>query len=175
MEKKLKGRAWKFGDNINADEACQFYKNMNMDLNNREALAGICMTGYDSDFPNKAKEGDFIVGGKNFGSGHMHAHFYYSIKALGIRAVIAESVFHRLYREAINSGLPIIICPSTKAIQNGDPIEIDLEKGVITNERTEEVIRSETLSPLLEEIIEQGGIDRYIKLRLEKLSSGTGT
>jgi 3-isopropylmalate/(R)-2-methylmalate dehydratase small subunit len=168
MEKKLKGTAWKFGDNINADEACQFYKNMNMDLNNREALAKICMTGYDPGFPNRAKEGDFIVGGKNFGSGHMHAHFYYSIKALGIRAVIAESVFHRLYREAINSGLPIIICPSTEAIQNGDPIEIDLEKGVITNKRTAEVIRSETLSPLLEEIIEQGGIDGYIKLRLEK-------
>jgi len=168
MEKRLKGTAWKFGDNINADEACQFYKNMNMDLNNREALAKICMTGYDSDFPKKAKEGDFIVGGKNFGSGHMHAHFYYSIKALGIRAVIAESVFHRLYREAINSGLPIIICPSTGAIQNGDPIEIDLEKGLITNERTKEVIRSETLSPVLKEIIEQGGIDGYIKSELEK-------
>jgi len=116
MEKKLKGTAWKFGDNINADEACQFYKNMNIDLNDKNALAKICMTGYDPDFPNKAKEGDFIVGGKNFGSGHMHAHFYYSIKALGIRAVIAESVFHRLYREAINSGLPLIICPSTDPI-----------------------------------------------------------
>ena len=168
MEKRLKGRAWKFDDNINADEACQFYKNMNLDLNNREALAKICMTGYDPDFPNKAKEGDFIVGGKNFGSGHMHDHFYYSINALGIRAVIAESVFHRLYREAINSGLPIIICPSTTSIGNGDLIEIDVEEGKITNERTKEVIRSETLSPVLKEIIEQGGIDGYIQSELER-------
>ena len=168
MEKRLKGRAWKFADNINADEACQFYKNINLDLNNLEALAKICMVGYDHDFPNKAKEGDFIVGGKNFGSGHMHAHFYYSIKALGIRAVIAESVFHRLYREAINSGLPIIICPSTASIENGDLIEIDVAEGKITNERTKEVIRSETLSPVLKEIIELGGIDGYIQSELER-------
>ena len=166
MEKKLRGAAWKFGDNINADQACQFYKNMSLDLNNREALAKICMTGYDPDFPNKAKEGDFIVGGRNFGSGHMHAHFYYSIKALGIRAVIAESVFHRLYREAINSGLPIIICPSTQAIQSGDAIEIDIQRGTITNRKTGQVIQSEVLSPLLEEIIEDGGIDGYIKRKL---------
>jgi 3-isopropylmalate/(R)-2-methylmalate dehydratase small subunit len=169
MEKKLKGTAWKFGDNINADEACQFYKNMNIDLNDKNALAKICMTGYDPDFPNKAKEGDFIVGGKNFGSGHMHAHFYYSIKALGIRAVIAESVFHRLYREAINSGLPLIICPSTDPIKNGDPIEIEVDRGIISNERTREVIRAEVLSPILKEIIEQGGIDGYIKVKIEKL------
>ncbi len=166
MEKKIRGTAWKFGDNINADQACQFYKNMSLDLNNREALAKICMTGYDPDFPSKAKEGDFIVGGKNFGSGHMHAHFYYSIKALGIRAVIAESVFHRLYREAINSGLPIIICPSTQAVQSGDPIEIDIDGGTITNQKTGQVIQSEALSPLLEEIIEDGGIDGYIKRKL---------
>lgn len=167
MEKKLKGTAWKFGDNINADEACQFYKNMNMDLNNREALAKICMTGYDPEFPNKAKAGDLIVGGKNFGSGHMHAHFYYSIRALGIRAVVAESVFHRLYREAVNSGLAIIICPSTQAIQSGDPVEVDTERGTMTNQKTGQVIQSEVLSPLLEEIIEAGGIDGYIKHRLE--------
>lgn len=171
MGKKLKGTAWKFGDNINADQACQFYKygmDFQIRLNDQKGLASICMTGYDPDFPKKAKEGDFIVGGKNFGSGHMHAHFYFSIKALGIRAVIAESVSHRLYREAVNNALPIIICPSTAAIRSGDSIEVDFKKGTITNEKTGEAIRTEVLSPIHEEIIELGGIDGYIKLRLEK-------
>ena len=169
MEKSLIGTCWKFGDNINADEACQFYKNRDIDLSDKEALAKICMTGYDPDFPNKAKKGDFIVGGKNFGCGHMHAHFYYSIKALAIRAVIAESVFHRLYREAINSGLPILIIPSSASINSGDPIEIDLAEGVITNKVAGEAINAEALSPILAEIIEQGGIDGYIRNRLQEL------
>lgn len=170
MESQLKGTAWKFGDNINADEACQFYKNINIDLNSREALAKICMIGYDPDFPQKAKAGDIIVGGKNFGSGHMHAQFYYSIRALGIRAIIAESVNHRLYREAINTGLPVIICPSTIQIKSGDPIAIDVKKGTILNEKTGEVIKAEVLSPVLEAILEKGGIDGYIKFRLEDMA-----
>ncbi len=170
METKLRGTGWKFADNINADKACESYKNMNMDLNNKDALSKICMTGYDPDFPKKAKEGDFIVGGKNFGSGHMHTHFYYSIKALGIRAVIAESVSHRLYREAINSGLPVIICSSTENIKDGNSIAVDLEKGTVTDEKTGKVTNCEVLSPIHKEIVEQGGIDGYIRLKLEKSS-----
>jgi len=131
------------------------------------------MTGYDPDFPNKAKRGDFIVGGKNFGCGHIHAHFYHPIKAMGMAAIIAESVNPRFYREAINIGIPIILYQTTEPIKNGDVIEIDVERGMVTHEKTEEVIYTEILPPLLKEIIERGGIDNYIKFKLEKTLAKT--
>jgi 3-isopropylmalate/(R)-2-methylmalate dehydratase small subunit len=173
MKKKLKRTAWKFGNHINGDEACQFYKNKNVSIDDEKALRKICMTGYDPDFPNKVKRGDFIVGGKNFGCGHIHAHFYHSIKAMGMAAIIAESVNPRFYREAINNGIPIILCQTTEPIKNGDVIEIDVERGMVTHEKTEEVIYTEILPPLLKEIIERGGIDNYIKFKLGKTLAKT--
>jgi 3-isopropylmalate/(R)-2-methylmalate dehydratase small subunit len=165
---RLQGIAWRFADHVHADEACQFYKNREIPLDEREALAGIAMSGYDPDFPNRAQEGDFIVSGRNFGWGQLHSHFYASIKALGISAIIVESINDRSYREAVNSGIRVILCPSTEAIQTGEPIEIDMERGGIIRCRSGEVIPAETGAPVIEEIVERGGIDEYLRARLKE-------
>jgi 3-isopropylmalate/(R)-2-methylmalate dehydratase small subunit len=165
MDVILKGTARKFGDDINADQACQFYKNMEIDLEDTERLASICMSGYDPHFYQKAKRGDIIVAGKNFASGHMHAHFYLSLKALGIGAVLAETMNRRFYREAINRGLPVMICPSTQGVHEGDEIELDLRKGEIRMLKSGLIIEGEILSPILLDILGKGGLEGYLKGR----------
>ena len=163
MKEIIRGIARKFGNDINADEACQFYKNMSIDLDDTEGLAAICMTGYAPDFPQRAGRGDILVAGKNFASGHLHAHFYLSLKAFGIGAVIAESMNRRFYREAINCGLAIMVCPSTKVIQNGDEIEVNLKKGEIRILKSNIQVEGESISPILFEILEKGGLEDFIR------------
>ena len=89
MKETIKGKAWKFGDDINADKACQLYENVGVDkidINETEKFADFCMTGYDPEFPKKVKRGDILVAGKNFAcGGHLHAPFYLSFKAVGMR------------------------------------------------------------------------------------------
>jgi len=164
----MRGFAWKFGDHIHADQACLFHKNKHIPLDDREALAGVCMAGCDPDFPKKAGNGDFIVAGRNFGWGQLHSHFYTSIKALGIGAIIVESINDRSHREAINTGIRIILCSSTEAIQTGEPLEIDMERGTILRCRTGKVIPAGTGAPVIEEIISKGGVDPYLRARLKE-------
>jgi len=138
---------------------------VHVDLRDIEALAAICMVGYDPDFPRKAQRGDILVAGKNFASGHMHAHFYLSIKAIGISAIVAESMNRRFYREAINNGIFALICPSTAAIQESDKIEVNFRTGIIRVVNSGQQIRGEILSPILLEILELGGLENYLRAR----------
>jgi 3-isopropylmalate/(R)-2-methylmalate dehydratase small subunit len=164
----IRGIAWKFGDHVHADQACQFRENKDIPLDEREALAGICMTGYDPDFPKKVRKGDFIVAGRNFGWGQLHSHFYASIKALGIGAIIVESINGRSLREAVNNGIRIILCPSTGTIESGEPIEIDTERRRIRRCQTGQTVPIEAGSPVIDEIVTKGGIDPYLRGRLKE-------
>lgn len=133
MIKLLEGKAWKFGDEIRADVAINYSPKV-ANISDPKELAGFCMVGYDVEFPEKVKKGDFIVAGENFACGHMHPQFYYSIIGLGISAVLADSTGRRFYRDAINAGLPVIIHEGiSKKIEGGDGLRLDLENGIIEN------------------------------------------
>ena len=128
---KIKGKAWKFGDNINTDEiiAARY-------LNTFDAkeLGSHCMEDIDKEFPKKISRGDIIVAGKNFGCGSSREHAPIAIKGCGISCVIAKSFARIFYRNAINIGLPILISKDApKYIKEKNLIEINVNDGIIND------------------------------------------
>jgi len=88
----------------------------------------------DPAFAQNVKEGDIIVGGKNFGCGSSREHAPLAIKAAGIKVIIADSYARIFYRNSLNIGMPILECPeAVQGIENGDEVNVDLETGRIEN------------------------------------------
>ena len=161
MEKLLRGRAHKFGNNINTDEiipAC--FLNLHRD----KELARHCLSGLDDGFIRRVKKGDIIVAGENFGCGSSREHAPRSIKAAGISCVIAKSFARIFFRNAINIGLAII--DSEKAasrIRNGDLVEINLAQGVIKNLTRKQSYGFTHFPRFLQKIIASGGLMKKVK------------
>src|SRR4030066_649487 len=126
----LKGKAFKFGDNISTDHIIPGrYAHLRSDL---PELAKHVMEDADSAFVKKVKSGDFIVAGKNFGLGSSREHAALVIKMAGVSAILAKSVARIFFRNAINQGLPTLICDTDK-IDAGDKLEVNLTRGIITD------------------------------------------
>ena len=131
MSEVFKGRAFKFGDDINTDEIIPARY---LNTSEPSELAKHVMEDADPEFPEKVQEGDIIVAGKNFGCGSSREHAPIAIKAAGVSAVIAKSFARIFYRNAINIGLPIFESPeAVEGIEEGDIVEINPETGVIKN------------------------------------------
>lgn len=138
----IRGKTWvikdpdtgKFIDNIDTD---MIYHNKYLAITEVEKMGQYAfgnLKGWE-DFPQKAKPGDIVVVGENFGAGSSRQHAVDCFRALGISLIIAAS-FGAIYkRNAINSGLPIVTCPGIKEgeIENGNEIEVELETGKIKN------------------------------------------
>ena len=121
------------------------------------------MEGLDAEFNEKCKKGDFIVAGTNFGCGSSREHAPIALKGVGVAAVIAESFARIFYRNATNVGVPLLEAPGiTKIVEDGDEIEVDMEKGCITSANGE-TITFKKLPPFMLEILEQGGLIEYLK------------
>lgn len=161
----LKGKVHKFGKDVDTDAIIPArYLNT---FDPRE-LARHCMEDADPEFPNKVQAGDIIVADKNFGCGSSREHAPIAIQGAGVACVIARSFARIFYRNAINTGLPILECAvAVDAIEAGDEVEVDLEKGTITNLRTDEVYRAAPFPEFMQGIMAQGGLMNYLK---EKLS-----
>ena len=165
---KIKGRAWKFGDNVNTDEIIPAkYLNLSDD---RE-LAKYCMAGIDEEFSKKITRGDIIVAGENFGCGSSREHAPLAIKASGIFCVIALSFARIFFRNSINIGLPILECRDARKIHNRDVVKIDLLNGTIDNLTQKKVYRTFSFPSFMQEIINAGGLMNYV---VNKIKKGTG-
>ncbi len=116
----------------------------------------------DPTFSSKVKKGDFIVAGKNFGLGSSREHAAIVIKLSGVSAVIAHSFARIFYRNAINVGLPIVSC-NTDQIDEGDTLEVDLERGILYNITKDTTMTFQPLPILMKTILEEGGLVEYIK------------
>ena len=135
-------------------------------LNVSEAseLAKHCMEDIDTNFVNKVKAGDIMVGGMNFGCGSSREHAPIAIKASGISLVIAESFARIFYRNAINTGLAILECrEAAQDIENGDEVEADLSTGLIKNLTKKKTYQAVAFPPFIREIIEAGGLINSVK------------
>ncbi len=160
----IKGKVWKFGDNINTDV---IYPGRYMKITDPEETAKHCFETVYPEFMKEAKPGDIIVAGKYFGCGSSREQAVTCLKYFGVGAVVAESFARIYYRNAINVGLPIVVCPGiTKKVEKGDIIEINLEKGEIKNERTGEIIKFEPLPDFVLQIFKAGGLIPYIRKKL---------
>lgn len=161
---KVKGKAWKFGDNIDTDQIIPAKYCNTFDP---EMLSPHVMEGADVEFARKVAPGDFIVAGRNFGCGSSREAAPIAIKGAGIQAVIAESFARLFYRNSVNIGLPVLISPlASKDIKQGDEIEIDISVGTIRVLSTGNVYSSRFLGGIIKEIIEVGGMVEYIKQKL---------
>lgn len=162
----IKGRVWRFGDNIDTDAIIPARY---LNTSDPKELAAHVMEDADKDFPKKVKEGDIIVAGKNFGCGSSREHAPIAIKAAGIKAVVAESFARIFYRNAFNIGLPIFESPeASKKIKEGDTIEIDAGSGLIKNLTANEQLRAEPIPEFMQELITAGGLVEWAKRRLKK-------
>ncbi len=114
------------------------------------------------DYAQNVNKGDIIVAGKNFGLGSSREHAPIVIKMSGASAVLAKSFARIFYRNAINIGLPAIIC-DTENIKDGDHLSIDLEKGSVFNKTKNFTLIFKPIPPMMMKILSEGGLIAYIK------------
>lgn len=163
----LKGRTWKFGDNIDTDAIIPARY---LNTSDPKELAAHVMEDADKEFPNKVKSGDIIAGGANFGCGSSREHAPIAIKAAGLQAVVAKSFARIFYRNAFNIGLPIFESDDAPdKIKQGDVIEIDADKGIIKNITKNEQYTSKPIPPFMQELISAGGLIEWTKKKLRSL------
>ncbi|MBS1259402.1 MAG: 2,3-dimethylmalate dehydratase small subunit [Candidatus Scalindua arabica] len=157
----MKGKSWKYGDNINTDEIIPARYLNTTDV---KELASHCMEDIDPEFVNKAGEGDIIVAGDNFGCGSSREHAPISIKSFGISCVIAKSFARIFFRNAINIGLPIFESEEASSeISDGDEVEVDINSSKITNLTTNKEFSFTPFATEMKDIIQAGGLMGYIK------------
>jgi len=162
----MRGKAWKFGDDVNTDEIIPARYLNTIDP---QELAAHCMEDADPDFAAKVRPGDVIVGGANFGCGSSREHAPISIKAVGVSCVIAKTFARIFFRNCINTGLPIVTCPeAAKEIQPGDEIEVDLDKGLVRNVTQNREYATAPFPKEMQEIIAAGGLMNFVKQTLTK-------
>ncbi len=156
----LTGKTFKFGDNISTDHIVPG-RLLHLRSNLPE-LAKHIFDDIDPTFTERVASGDFIVGGKNFGLGSSREHAPIVIKMSGVSAVLVKSVARIFFRNAINVGLPVLIC-DTDQIDDGDKLEVDLEMGKISNLTNNVQLRFSSMPEVMLRILNEGGLIPYIK------------
>lgn len=111
----------------------------------------------DPEFASKVQPGDFVVACENFGCGSSREQAPSVLKALGVKAVIAKSFARIFYRNAINIGLPVIICKDLyDHVADQDDMELLLEEGVI--KANGQTFTCTKLPAQMQQILDQGGL-----------------
>jgi 3-isopropylmalate/(R)-2-methylmalate dehydratase small subunit len=156
----LKGKAYKFGDSISTDHIIPGrYAHLRSNL---PELAKHVLEDADVNFAKKVKAGDFIVGGNNFGLGSSREHAPLVIKMAGVSAILAKSVARIFFRNAINLGLPVLICDTDK-INNGDELEIDLTAETVKDKTNGKTLTFGKIPEVMLKILNEGGLIEYVK------------
>jgi len=164
MSSVLKGRAHRYGDNVNTDEIIPARYLNTSDV---AELAAHCLEDIDAAFVAKVRPGDIIVGGENFGCGSSREHAPLAIKGAGVAAVIAGSFARIFFRNAINIGLPVLVAPeAAAAAESGDELEVDLTAGTITNVTKGRTYQAAPFPAFLQELIAAGGLIPHVRKRL---------
>ena len=156
----LKGKAFKFGDSISTDHITP--GRLAYLRSNLPELAKHVLEDADPTFASRVKAGDFIVAGSNFGLGSSREHAPLVIKMAGVSAILAKSVARIFFRNAINLGLPVLIC-NTDKINDGDELEIDLAAGTVKNITNGNQLTFHKLPEVMLHILDEGGLIPYIK------------
>jgi 3-isopropylmalate dehydratase small subunit len=160
----IAGQAWVFGDDVNTDV---ILPGKYLTIRDPAKLAPYVMEGIDPDFARRARAGDVLVAGKNFGCGSSRETAPAALKAFGIGCVVAVSFARIFLRNAVNIGLPILECPpAATAIRAGDRVEVDLAAGRITTPATGSSWRAAPFPPFMQDLVAAGGLVPYTRRRL---------
>jgi 3-isopropylmalate/(R)-2-methylmalate dehydratase small subunit len=156
----LKGKAHKFGDGVSTDHIIPGrYAPLRSNL---PELAKHVLEDADPAFVKKVKPGDFIVGGNNFGLGSSREHAPLVMKMAGVSAILAKSAARIFFRNAINLGLPVLIC-NTDKIDDGDELEINLAGGTVRDRTNGSVLTFGRIPEIMLRILDEGGLIPYIQ------------
>ncbi len=159
-----KGKAWKFGDDIDTDAIIPARY---LNTSDPAELAKHCMEDADPEFVKKMSKGDIIVAGENFGSGSSREHAPISIKACGISCVIAKSFARIFFRNCFNIGLPILEAPeAVDEIEEGDELEINFQTGEIKNLTKNKIFKAQPIPDFMQELVKKGGLLNYVVERV---------
>ena len=156
----LKGKAFKFGDDISTDLIVP--GRLAGLRSNLPELAKHVLEDADPTFAARVRKGDFVVGGSNFGLGSSREHAPLVIKMAGVSAVLAKSVARIFFRNAINQGVPVLIC-DTSQINDGDELEVDLSAGTVRDLTNGKKLAFGKIPPVMLSILNEGGLLPYIK------------
>ena len=156
----MRGRVWKFKDNISTDEISPGrYVGLRSNL---PELAKHNLEDARKEFPVEVKGGDFVVAGRNFGMGSSREQAPIVIKMCGVQAVLAKSFARIFYRNAINIGMPAIIC-DTSLIDDGDLLELDLSNSRVVDNTKNIELKFPRMSKTMEAILNEGGLLAYVE------------
>jgi 3-isopropylmalate/(R)-2-methylmalate dehydratase small subunit len=155
------GRTWMLGDNVNTDVIIPGRYNVTTD---RSQLARYCLCEILPEFSQQVQAGDVVMAGHNFGCGSSREHAPAALQACGVQVVIARSFARIFYRNAVNIGLPVLVCEEAVLASAGkQQVEVDLATGIITNVATTQTFQAEPLNPFVARIVAAGGIIEYIR------------
>ncbi len=152
---EIKGRVWKFGDNIPTDQIVR----VDRALGDMAEMAKHVLENYNPEFPKKVQKGDILVAGKHFGQSSGRAVAPKAIKATGVGAVVVEYASRLFYRNAFEVGLPLVECPGiTDHVSEGDCLSVDMATGKVKNETTGDVLQAQPVDSFLMEMLKAGGL-----------------
>jgi 3-isopropylmalate dehydratase small subunit len=156
----IRGRARKFGDNIDTDTITPgAILQLPIDEIAKHAFEPITPAFYQT-----VKKGDIIVAGTNYGCGSSREHATEVIKELGIGFIVCESMARIYFRNCIALGVYPVLAKGVSSIVNeGDEIEIDLHNGVVKNVKTGKTASFKPLTGTPKQILDGGGILPFLK------------
>ena len=159
----MRGRVWKFGDNIDTDIIIPARY---LAYTDPKFLGQHCMEPLAPDFAKSARKGDIIVAGSNFGCGSSREHAPIAILAVGISVVIAKSFARIFYRNAFNQALGLLEADIYDAVSAGETIEVDLATGLIKTARGD--VQAKPIPSFMLELISEGGLINHLRRQLEE-------
>ena len=155
------GRIWRFGDNVDTD-AMAPGAHMKGGI---DALSRHCLENLRPEFPAAVRRGDVVVAGENFGMGSSREQAPQALRHLGVAAVIAPSFAGLFYRNALNLGLPVLVCADTAPLADGMTVGFDLARAALRLADGTDV-RCEPVPEFLREMLAAGGLVPHLKGRL---------
>jgi 3-isopropylmalate/(R)-2-methylmalate dehydratase small subunit len=156
----IRGTAHRFGDDVNTDYIISAkHKAATIDV---AEMARYAMADIDPGFASRARPGDIVVAGRNFGCGSSRETAVTVLLALGISAVLASSFARIFFRNAINLGLPALEC-DTSGIRSGDEIEVLLDQGAAVNRTRCAELAVTPLPPVMRALLAAGGLEPYLR------------
>jgi len=164
---QIRGRVWKFGDNISADNGIIQYSQVpDLATFDIPKLKAMCFAELQPKFRAEVRPGDVVVAGRNFGH-HSHQHACVAMKECGVTACVVESTDSAFIRKALNIGLPIIVCPGiTALIDQGAELAADLSTGEIRNVTTGAVLHARPFSERMIDIWRAGSFSNAMRQKL---------
>jgi 3-isopropylmalate/(R)-2-methylmalate dehydratase small subunit len=165
----ISGKAWVFGDNVNTDimAPARLLKRPTAEY------AAHCMEALQPDFARSVTPGDIVVGGINFGCGSSREQAPESLKYLGVAAVVAQRFARTFYRNAMNIGLPAIVCEAASQIPQGARLAVSLDEGVIENLDSGARYPCQPIPPHLLAMLNDGGLLAHLEKRLRARKGAT--